>query len=65
MDELIKLVADKAGISPDQAKNAVAGVIDFLKAKAPGIGDQISGVLSGSGGGAADVLGNLRGKLGL
>jgi hypothetical protein len=66
VDELIQKVADKAGISPEQAKNAVNTVMEFIKTKMPGLGDQIAGLLSGGGGGGAgDVLGNLRGKLGL
>lgn len=65
MDELIKTVTDRAGITPDQAKAAVASVVEFLKTKMPGVGEQIAGMLTGSGGSAADVIGNLRGKFGL
>lgn len=64
MDELIKTVTDRAGITPEQAKSAVASVVEFIKAKVPGLGDQIAAALDGTGG-AADVIGNLRGKLGL
>lgn len=61
MDELIKTVSEKAGISGDQAKSAVTSVIDFLKAKMPMIGEQVQGLLSGGGdgnpvAGAADAL---------
>lgn len=66
MDELIKKVTEKAGINPEQAKNAVNTVIEFIKTKMPGIGDQIAGMISGGGGGGVgDVLGNIRGKLGI
>lgn len=67
MEELIKIVTEKAGIKPEQAKTAVSTVVDFLKAKLPGIGDTIAGVLGGAGGGGgvADALGGLKGKLGL
>jgi len=66
VEELVKKVSEKAGINPDQAKNAVNTVLEFIKTKVPGLGDQIAGVLSGGGGGGVgDVVGNLRGKLGI
>jgi len=50
MDELVKLVAQKAGISEDQAKKAVATVLDFLKQKLPApVAAQIDSAVSGSG----------------
>jgi uncharacterized protein (DUF2267 family) len=50
MDELIKLVTQKTGISKDQAQAAVETVLKFLKDKLPGpVGSQIEGVLSGGG----------------
>ncbi len=64
MDELIKQVAQKVGISEEQAKQAVAQVVAFLKQKLPApIASQIDSVLSGSG--PADIsqsLGGLFGK---
>jgi nucleoid DNA-binding protein len=65
VDELIQKVAEKAGISADQARSAVNTVIDFVKAKAPAIGEQVQAALSGAGGGAGDVLGKLRGQFGM
>ncbi len=62
MEQLTKMVADKAGISPDQAKSAVDAVLGFLKDKIPGIGGQLDGVMSGNVGGLADVA---KDKLGL
>ncbi|MBY0456805.1 MAG: hypothetical protein K2V38_05675 [Gemmataceae bacterium] len=62
MDELIKTVSEKAGISPEQAKTAVNSVVEFVKAKVPAIGEHLQGVLSGGGdgsnplSGAADAL---------
>jgi ribosomal protein L7/L12 len=54
MDEVVKLVAQKTGLSQDQAKVAVETVVGFLKQKLPTpIAAQIDGVLGGSG--AADV----------
>lgn len=60
MEELVKLVAKKTGLSEEMAKTAANTVIDFLKEKLPApIAGQIDGVLSGSGiaGGLGGVLG--------
>ena len=66
MEELIKLVTQKTGISKDQAQAAVETVIKFLKGKLPGpIGSQIEGVLKGgdvSTQGITKKLGGLLGK---
>jgi hypothetical protein len=49
MDELVKLVVQKTGISEDVAKKAVVTVIDYLKKKLPApISGQIDGLLGGS-----------------
>lgn len=68
MNELVKLVVDKTGISESQAEKAIATVLDFLKQKLPApIAGQIDGLLKG-GGQAADAgdlvkgLGGLLGK---
>lgn len=59
MDELVKIVAQKANISPDQAKVAVTAVVDFLKTKLPApIAAQLDAVLKG------DLAGGLGGLLG-
>ncbi len=67
MDELIKLVTQKAGISEKQAKQAVETVMGFLKDKLPGpIASQVQGVLGGGGtpdlGGMGKKVGGLLGK---
>ena len=63
MDELVKLVAQKAGISEEQARTAVQTVIDFIKPKLPApIGSQIDTILSGSA--AGDIGKQLGGLLG-
>jgi hypothetical protein len=50
MDELVKLVAKKAGVSQDQAKDAVNTVIGYLKQNLPApVAGQIDAVLSGGG----------------
>ncbi len=64
MDELIKLVSSKIGVSEAQAKQAVDLVVGFLKKKLPApIASQIDGVLAGSGPAqAAKALGGLLNK---
>ncbi len=64
MDELVKLVSSKTGISEAQAKTAVETVIGFLKKKLPApIAGQIDGIWAG--GQLGDIekgLGGLFGK---
>lgn len=63
MDELIKMVTEKVGISETQAKQAVDVVLGFLKDKLPEpFGSQIDAVLKGDLGGLAGALGGLFGK---
>jgi hypothetical protein len=63
LDELVKLVSQKTGISPDQAKQAITTVVDFLKQKLPApIGAQIDGILSGGLPDLSKGLGGLFGK---
>jgi hypothetical protein len=63
MDELIKLVASKTGISEAQAKEAVETVIGFLKDKLPApVAGQVEAVLEGDMGDVAGTLGGLFGK---
>jgi hypothetical protein len=68
MDDLVKSVADRVGISEDQAKKAVGVIVGFLKQRLP---EPISGQLdslmeSGSAGSAAaDAAKGLGSKLGL
>jgi len=63
MDELVKLVAKKVGISEDQAKKAVETVIGFLKQRLPApLAAQLDNLLKGSSGtDLASGLGNLLG----
>jgi hypothetical protein len=63
MDELIKMVSSKVGISEAQAKEAVETVLGFLKEKLPApVAGQIDAVLEGDLGGLADMVGGLFGK---
>ena len=60
MDELIKLVSQKTGISEAMAKQAVEIVLGFIKEKLPApIAGQIDAVIGGG-----DVTGGLGGILG-
>ena len=63
MEELIKLVVKKTGISEEQAKKAIETVVGFLKTKLPApIAGQLDGALKGEGAsGIAAGLGNLLG----
>ncbi len=50
MDELVKLVAQKTGLSEERSKQAVEIVLEYLKDKLPApIAGRIDGVLSGEG----------------
>lgn len=71
MDQLYTLVAEKAGISAEQAKTAVETVIDFVQQQLPEpLASQVTAMMSSSGG-AVDVnqlnsmLGGLGGLAGL
>jgi hypothetical protein len=62
MEQLINLVAEKAGISNEQAKQAVHTVTQFLKDKMPA-GINLDSILSGGGmGNIASGIGNMFGK---
>ncbi len=63
MDQLIKLVSDKVGISEAQAKQAVEVVVGYLKDSLPEpFAGQLDGILSGDVSGLAGMAGDL-GKL--
>jgi hypothetical protein len=48
MEQVIKLVSEKTGITEAQAKTAVETVANFLKDKLPGgLGSQVDSLLSG------------------
>lgn len=62
MEELIKQVAAKTGISEDQARTAVTTVLGFLKTKLPApIAGQIDNAV---GGGGEGTLGDVAAKVG-
>lgn len=67
MDELVKTVAEKAGIPESAAKAAIEAIADFLKEKLPAPFDsQIDGILSGNDtldlGDVVNLVGGLLGK---
>lgn len=65
MDELIKLVTQKASITEAQAKQAVDTVLGFLKQNLPEpLAGQIDAVLKGDLGGLGDIAGSLGGLFG-
>ncbi len=63
MDELVRLVSQKAGISEDASRKAVDTVIGFLKQRMP---PQVSGQIDGllAEGGMPKNLNDLSGDLG-
>ena len=64
MEQLIKMVTEKAGISNTQATQAVETVLHFLKDKMPaGIGSQVESFIKG-GGSISDMAGGLKDKIG-
>jgi uncharacterized protein (DUF2267 family) len=66
MDELIKQVAQKANISPDQAQSAVETVLAFLQDKLPvPLADQVKAALRGQADDSSAVTGALGGLLGV
>jgi hypothetical protein len=63
VDQVIQAVAQKAGISQEQAKTAVTLVVNLLKSKLPPqLSGQIDGVLNGTQSG--DLLKDAEGLLG-
>jgi hypothetical protein len=65
MEELIKMVTQKVGISEAQAKSAVETVVSFLKDKMPaGIGSQVESFIGGNAGSAGGVIDSIKDKIG-
>ena len=65
MEELIGRVAEKAGISEEQARAAVNTVAEYLKEKVPApYSSYIDNFMSGRSGGIAGGLGSIFGKKG-
>ena len=72
MDELIKQVVERTGVSESQARTAVETVVGFLKERLPApVASHVDGALGGAAGAAGglagkagDVLGGLGGMFG-
>ncbi|MBC7929466.1 MAG: hypothetical protein H7Z38_02765 [Rubrivivax sp.] len=72
MDEIVKQVVEKTGISESQARSAVETVVGFLKDRLPApLAGQVDNALGAAGGAvgtiadkAGDVLGGLGGMFG-
>lgn len=70
MDELINAVAQKTGLSQEDAQKAVLTVIDFLKSRLPApIAAHVDSLLGGEAGGGlggleAEAENLIKGKLG-
>ena len=67
MDELVKLVTEKVGISPDQAQKAVTTIMGFLKDKLPAplagqLDKFVAGGTDGAGGATAAGAGGIMGE---
>lgn len=70
MEAIAKMVAERVGISEEQAQQAVELIVGQLKDRLPGpLGDQLEGMLSGEeggdGGDVGDALKGLGGRFGL
>ena len=64
MEELIKRVSERAGISEEQARTAVETVAEFLKERVPApYSSYIDSFMSGGGGGKGGGLGNILGGM--
>lgn len=64
MDDLLKTVQEKTGLSLEQAQGAIDAVLDFVKDKLPApIASQLEGLMGGGSDGGDDD-GGLMGKIG-
>ncbi|HUR99283.1 MAG TPA: hypothetical protein VMZ26_14550 [Pyrinomonadaceae bacterium] len=64
MEELIKRVSERAGITEEQAKSAVETVAEYLKEKVPApYSSYIDNFMSGGGGGKGGGLGGILGGM--
>ena len=65
MEDLVKLISEKAGITEEQAKVALDTVVEFAKTKVPpAFQGMVDGMLKGEkpSGGLGGMLGGLFGK---
>ena len=65
MEELVKRVSERTGLSEDKAKTAIDTVVGFLKERLPApIASHVDSALERAGGTIADKAGDLMGNLG-
>ena len=65
MEQLIKMVSEKAGISETQASTALQTVVSYLKDKMPaGIGTQVVSFLKGGSAETSDIKEKIGGMFG-
>jgi uncharacterized protein (DUF2267 family) len=65
MEQLIKQITERTGISEEQAKQAVETVLDFLKGQLPaGLGSQLDNVISGDLSSLGSIANQAQGALG-
>ena len=65
MENLIKMVSEKTGISEAQATTAVNTVMSYLKDKMPaGMGSQVESFMKGDKASMGDMAGNIKDKIG-
>jgi hypothetical protein len=65
MDELTKQIAERTGISQEQARQAVELTLGFVKEKLPApVAAQVDSLLGGQGDAAGQALGMLGGLFG-
>ena len=64
MDDLLKQITEKTGISVDKAKEVVETVMGFIGDKLPApIADQVTKLIGGASGAAGGAAGGLGGML--
>ncbi len=65
MQDLIKMVTEKTGISESQAKSAIDTVVSFLKDKMPGgLGSQVESFIAGNAGSIGNIADSIKDKVG-
>jgi len=65
MENLVKMVSEKTGISEPQSKLAVETVLSFLKDRMPaGVGGQVEAFIKGGGSSLGNMTGGLKDKIG-
>ena len=68
MDEIVQILQERAGLSPDQAQEVAKAIVDMIKSKVPsefqGMVDQYLGGGGGDAQAGSNVIGGLGGLIG-